>query len=86
MTLGQKKTLRFGTVRLEWKTGLRQSSVGPVVIPKTFYLFLFPCRSSDSVSDVEEIEARVDDEIAKLRSHDSESTGIMSSGWYLVFT
>ena len=23
MTLGQKKTLRFGTVRLEWKTGLR---------------------------------------------------------------
>ena len=22
MTLGQKKTLRFGTVRLEWKTGL----------------------------------------------------------------
>ena len=21
MTLGQKKTLRFGTVRLEWKTG-----------------------------------------------------------------
>ena len=23
MTLGQKKTLRFGTVRLEWKTGFR---------------------------------------------------------------
>ena len=23
MTLGQKKTLRFSTVRLEWKTGLR---------------------------------------------------------------
>ena len=22
MTLGQKKTLRFGTVRLQWKTGL----------------------------------------------------------------
>ena len=22
MSLGQKKTLRFGTVRLEWKTGL----------------------------------------------------------------
>lgn len=59
---------------------LRQSSVRPVVIPKAHSLFFFPCRSSDSVSDVEEIEARVDDEIAKLRSHDSESTGTMSSG------
>ena len=27
MTLGQEKTLRFGTVRLEWKTGLRLGSL-----------------------------------------------------------
>jgi hypothetical protein len=32
-------------------------------------------RSSDSVNDVEETKSRVCDEIAKLRSHDSESTG-----------
>ncbi|XP_028391400.1 sorting nexin-13-like [Dendronephthya gigantea] len=37
--------------------------------------FLSIIRSSDSVSDVEEIKARVRDEITKLRSHDSESTG-----------
>ena len=27
MTLGQKKMLRFGTVRLEWKTGFRKGHV-----------------------------------------------------------
>ena len=32
-------------------------------------------RSSDNVNDVEETKSRVCDEIAKLRSHDSESTG-----------
>lgn len=41
----------------------------------TVEAFLSIIRSSDSVSDVEEIKARVCDEIAKLRSHDSESTG-----------
>ena len=34
MTLGQKKTLRFGTVRLEWKTGfiLRPRTHGNVFL------------------------------------------------------